>query len=43
MAGVVDIVSGHDVSIHTHCGNQPNESKLAMYHQVSCYNHFKHL
>ena len=44
MAVVVDIVSGHDVSIHTCCGNQPNKSKPALYMPLLHYNnHFKQL
>ena len=30
MAAVVGIVSGHNVSIHTCCGNWPSKSKLAL-------------
>ena len=37
MAAVVDIVSEHDVSIHTHYGNQPNKSKLALYKPLLHY------
>ena len=44
MAAVVDIVSGHDVSIRTCRGNQPNKSKLVLYKSLFHYNnHFKQL
>ena len=34
MAAVVGIGSGRDVSIYTHCGNQPSKSKLALYNPL---------
>ena len=38
MAGVVGIVSGHDVSIYTRRGNWPNKSKLVLYKPLLHYN-----
>ena len=40
---VVDIDSGHDVSIHTRHGNYLNKSELALYKPLLHYYHLKHL
>ena len=39
MAAAVGIVSGHGISIHTCCGNQPNKSKLVLFKMcyLRCY------
>ena len=42
MAVVVNIVSGHDISIHTRRENYLNKSNLALYKLLLYYNkHFK--
>ena len=44
VAAVVDINSGHSVSIYMHHGNWPNKSKLAKYKPLlHCNNHFTQL
>ena len=44
MAVIVDIVSGCDVSIHTHHGNWPSKGKLVLYKPLlHCNNHLKQL
>ena len=44
MATVVGIFSGRNISIHMHCENYPNKSKLALYKPLlHCNNNLKHL
>ena len=44
MAAVVDIDSGHDVSIYTCRGNYPDNNKLVLYKPLlHCSKHFKQL
>ena len=43
-AAAVSIISGHGVSIHMHCRNQPNKSKLSLYKSLlHCNNRLKQL
>ena len=44
MAAVVNIFSGHGISIHMRCGNYSNKSKLVLYKPfLHCNNHLKQL